>query len=385
MNIAFVPLRYGSKSIIEKNIREFCGKPLAFWVLSALQESKSIDLIVVATDSDVIESVVKSFEIEKLIIYRRSELSAQDTASTEMVMLEYLYNSQHAPEDIFALFQVTSPFTTTKHIDDAVNQYLLKHNDSMISCTRSKRFFWNDDGYPINYNYLERPRRQDFKGLLMENGAFYISKVNYILKHKNRISGQIGFYEMPEYSSIEIDEPEDWIIAERIFENHLRKKGSKIKLFLSDVDGTLTDAGMYYDEHGNELKKFNTHDGKGFELLKLKGIKTGIITSESTKINQKRAEKLKLDYCLQGISHGEKLKAVCNIIAEENIDLTEVAYIGDDLNCIDLLSRVGFAACPKDAQKEVKYLPNIKVLNSRGGRGAVREFINYLLHGFEQI
>jgi YrbI family 3-deoxy-D-manno-octulosonate 8-phosphate phosphatase len=385
MNIAFVPLRYGSKSIIEKNIREFCGKPLAFWVLSALQKSKSIDLIVVATDSDVIESVVKSFEMEKLILYRRSELSAQDAASTEMVMLEYLNNSQHAPEDIFALFQATSPFTTTKHIDDAVNQYLLKRNDSMISCTRSKRFFWNDYGYPINYNYLERPRRQDFKGLLMENGAFYISKVKDILTHKNRISGQIGFYEMPEYSSIEIDEPEDWIIAERIFENHLRKKGSKIKLFLSDVDGTLTDAGMYYDEHGNELKKFNTHDGKGFELLRLKGIKTGIITSESTIINQKRAEKLKLDYCLQGFSHGGKLKEVCNIIAEENIDLTEVAYIGDDLNCIDLLSRVGFAACPKDAQKEVKNLPNIKVLNSRGGRGAVREFINYLLHGFEQI
>jgi len=385
MNIAFVPLRYGSKSIIEKNIKEFCGKPLAFWVLSALQESNSIDLIVVATDSDVIESLVMSFEMKKISIYRRSILSAQDTASTEMVMLEYLNNSPHSPEDIFALFQATSPFTTTSHIDDAMNQYLLKRNDSMISCTRSKRFFWNDNGYPINYNYLERPRRQDFKGLLMENGAFYISKVKYILTYKNRISGQIGMYEMPEYTSIEIDEPEDWIIAERIFENYLRKKVSKIKLFLSDVDGTLTDAGMYYDEHGNELKKFNTHDGKGFELLKLKGIRTGIITSETTKINQKRAEKLKLDYCLQGISHGEKLRAVCKIISEENIDLTEVAYIGDDLNCVDLLSKVGYAACPKDAQKEVKSLPNIKVLNSRGGRGAVREFINYLLHGFEQI
>ena len=379
MNIAFVPLRYGSKSIIEKNIKDFCGKPLTFWVLRALQESKSIDLIVVATDSDIIESVVKKLEMPKVLVYRRSEQSAQDAASTEMVMLEYLDSSSHSPDDVFALFQATSPFTTSENIDEAMNQYFANGKDSIVSCTRSKRFFWSESGLPINYSYEKRPRRQEFQGFLMENGAFYISKVKNILLYKNRIGGKIGLYEMPEYTSIEIDEPSDWIIAEKIFENYCNRKPSKFKLFLSDVDGTLTDGGMYYDENGNELKKFNTHDGKGFEFLKMRGIKTGIITSESTEIVKKRAAKLNLDYCFQGVSHSEKLKVVINIISKENIDLSQVAYIGDDLNCIELLEKVGYAACPQDAQRKVKSLPNIKVLSSNGGRGAVREFIDYLL------
>jgi YrbI family 3-deoxy-D-manno-octulosonate 8-phosphate phosphatase len=379
MNIAFVPLRYGSKSIIEKNIKDFCGKPLAFWVLRALQESKSIDLIVVATDSDIIESVVKKLEMPKVLVYRRSEQSAQDAASTEMVMLEYLDSSSHSPDDVFALFQATSPFTTSENIDEAMNQYFANGKDSIVSCTRSKRFFWSESGLPINYSYEKRPRRQEFQGFLMENGAFYISNVKNILLYKNRIGGKIGLYEMPEYTSIEIDEPSDWIIAEKIFENYCNREPSEFKLFLSDVDGTLTDAGMYYDENGNELKKFNTHDGKGFELLKLRGIKTGIITSESTEIVKKRAAKLNLDFCCQGVSHSEKLKVVLDIISKENIDLSQVAYIGDDLNCVELLEKVGYAACPQDAQRKVKSLPNIKVLSFNGGRGAVREFIDYLL------
>jgi 3-deoxy-D-manno-octulosonate 8-phosphate phosphatase (KDO 8-P phosphatase) len=154
---------------------------------------------------------------------------------------------------------------------------------------------------------------------------------------------------------------------------------SKIKLFLTDVDGVLTDGGMYYSEHGDELKKFNTRDGMGFEFLRKAGIKTGIITSENTKIVERRAAKMKADYLYQGKREGGKLAAAKEICAKEKITLEEVAYVGDDINCMDLLEAVGVAACPSDAVATVKKIKNIKVLKMKGGEGVVREFAEMLL------
>ena len=159
----------------------------------------------------------------------------------------------------------------------------------------------------------------------------------------------------------------------------LSQDKKKIKLFLSDVDGVLTDAGMYYSENGDELKKFNTHDGKGFELLRNANIKTGIITSENTKIVERRAKKLKVDFLYQGKEHGGKLEAAKVICKDLGITLDEVAYIGDDVNCLELLSNVGFAACPNNAVDIIKAIPNILVLSAKGGEGAVREFVNKIL------
>lgn len=153
-----------------------------------------------------------------------------------------------------------------------------------------------------------------------------------------------------------------------------------IKLFLSDVDGVLTDGGMYYSENGDELKKFNTRDGMGFQLLREAGISTGIITSETTELVARRAKKLKVDFLHQGKRDGGKLRAAETICQELGCTLHETAYIGDDINCITLLQRVGFAACPADAMEAVRRLRHIRILRAGGGQGAVREFAEYLLN-----
>ena len=155
--------------------------------------------------------------------------------------------------------------------------------------------------------------------------------------------------------------------------------GNNIKLFLTDVDGVLTDGGMYYSENGDELKKFNTRDGMGFELLRKAGIKTGIITSENTKIVECRAAKLKVDYLYQGKREGGKLAAAKEICAKENITIEDIAYIGDDVNCMELLEAAGIAACPADAIQAVKNIKGINVLKMKGGEGVVREFVEILL------
>lgn len=384
MVIAFIPVRGGSKSIPLKNIKPFCGKPLVCWNIEALEQCEEVDEIIVATDSDKIEETVTSQPYKKTKVYRRSAENACDTASTESVMLEYIHYAQLPGNDIFMLVQATSPLTETVHFTEALDLYGRGKYDSVLTCVRNYRFFWNEDGTSMNYDYKNRPRRQNFSGMLMENGAFYINKVRNILESGNRLSGHIGIYEMPEYTATEIDEPDDWIVLENLMRKHVlskRKEVKKpIKLFLCDVDGTLTDGGMYYSENGDELKKFNTRDGMGFQLLREAGIKTGIITSEDTKIVENRAKKLKVDFLYQSKRNGGKLAVAKEICKRLGITLDEVAYIGDDVNCAELLEAVGLKACPADACEDVKAISGIHVMTKKGGEGCVREFINKQLN-----
>lgn len=375
--IAFVPARCGSKSIEFKNIRPIAGKPLIWWNLEALQQCDQVDEIFLATDCDEIEAVATGFQLSKLRIYRREAANARDQSSTESVMLEFLQAHPQPPQTRFLLVQATSPLTRPEDFSAGLERFHQTGADSLLTCVRIKRFFWTASGESINYDYRRRPRRQDFDGQLMENGAFYISKVGNILDSGNRLSGKIAVLELPEFMATELDEPHDWQIMDTLIREHrMQEKNQKIRirLFASDVDGVLTDAGMYYSEAGDELKKFNTHDGMAFNLMQKAGIKTAMITSEQTVMVERRAKKLKVDYLYQGKWHGDKLDAIRDICRKEGIELSEVAYIGDDINCREALLNVGVAACPANALQQIKNIPGILQLKSRGGEGAVREF-----------
>ena len=371
--IAFIPARGGSKSIPLKNIQSLCGKPLIYWTIKALNTS-NIDKIVVATDSDVIKRTVLGFDFSKVEIYDRDSRNATDDASTESVMLEYIEKSELLDSDIFMLVQATSPFTQTHDFNEGLK--LLNNYDSVVTCTVAKRFAWKEDGVALNYDINNRQRRQNYKGDLIENGAFYINLVRNIKLNRNRISGDIGIYKMPEYSALEIDEQIELEFAELIMKRFILSNDrdfSKIKVLLSDVDGVLTDAGMYYTENGDEIKKFSTYDGMAFKLLKDYNIKGGIVTSEERDLNKRRAEKLDLDFQFHGVIN--KLQIVKELCDKENIELENIAYIGDDINCFELLSNVGIAACPNNAMNKIKSIPGIICLSKKGGDGVLREFV----------
>lgn len=148
------------------------------------------------------------------------------------------------------------------------------------------------------------------------------------------------------------------------------------KLILTDIDGVWTDGGMYYDQTGNEWKKFNTYDSAGVILAHKFNIPVGIITGEDTAIVRRRAEKLKVDFLFQGVK--DKLSVALDLCNRLGISLENVAYIGDDIPDVKLLKAVSWSAAPLSApsfiHKEVKY-----VTNKRGGEGAFREFVEYLL------
>lgn len=382
MNAAFIPVRGGSKSIPLKNIKEIAGKPLVYWTAKAANDCRFIDKVYIATDSPAIKDTVESFRLEKVEVIGRSAATTTDTASTESAMLEFA--EQYDFENI-ALVQATSPLLTSQDLNGGFELFHMEKTDSVLSVVRQKRFQWEKDknGYavPTNYDYKNRPRRQEFEGYLVENGAFYITSRQALIKTQNRLSGNIRAYEMDESTYFEIDEPSDWqIIEKQLYDRVKREKNNKsvpqIKMFLTDCDGCLTDGGMYYSENGDELKKFNTKDGMGFKLLRENGIITGIITGEERQLNQRRAEKLHVDEIFQNVQ--DKVAVIRQLCDKYGILPEQVAYVGDDVNDLAALRYVGYGCCVNDAHERVKECADyVSALN--GGSGAVREIIDCIL------
>ena len=149
-----------------------------------------------------------------------------------------------------------------------------------------------------------------------------------------------------------------------------------IRLFATDVDGVLTDAGMYYGESGDEWKKFNTRDGMGIKLLQRAGIITAIVTQERTKLVARRAEKLTIPELHQGVM--DKLTVIREMAARHGLSLKHVAYIGDDVNDLEALKAVGFSASPADGLPDIVAAVDY-VCQKKGGEGAVREIIEMIL------
>ena len=210
--IALIPLRGGSKSIPNKNLKIIAGKPLFSWVLEAALKCLYINSVYVSTDSVEISDLVNNLYFDANVISRPAEY-ATDESSTESVMLHFLSQIDF---DVLVTIQATSPLLLAEDLNGAIAQFKSQKLDSSLSAVRTKRFFWNNDYTPINYDPLHRPRRQEFHGTLMENGAFYITRREILEHYQSRLAGKIGIYEMDESTAVEIDEPDDWGRVERL-------------------------------------------------------------------------------------------------------------------------------------------------------------------------
>ena len=156
----------------------------------------------------------------------------------------------------------------------------------------------------------------------------------------------------------------------------LKSKCRKIKLVLTDVDGVLTDGGRYYSEKGEIVKRFHVRDGMGINILLRNGIKTAIVTKENSKIVKKWAKEMNVSKTYSGIKIKEKeLEKICKFY---NILSSEIAFIGDDVNDIELMKKVGFSVTPSDGVFQAKKIANYICKNS-GGNGALREMIDLIL------
>jgi len=214
--LSIIPARGGSKGIPMKNLKLLNGKPLLDYSVCASLKSKFITRTIVSSDHPKILRRAEKLGAE---IIKRPKKLATDSSHIEPVMefcMNYLKIKENYHPEIIILLQNTSPLRTTKHIDTAINYFLHSNFDSMISGYYSHNFIWrikNNMAIPINYNPKKRPNRQKLDYQFIENGAIYITKNLTFKKSKCRISGKIGFFEMPKELSIDIDNKFDLKLA----------------------------------------------------------------------------------------------------------------------------------------------------------------------------
>ena len=377
--VAIIPARGGSKRIPKKNIKILAGKPLLAYTIEAALNSNLINKTFVSTDDKNIADIAIKYGAD--VIMRPDQLS-KDDSSTEQAMIhavEQIEKQGYEQIDYVVLLQPSSPLRGSGIIDNGINLMLEFDVDSVLSVCEIQSYYLS--GYFSNDYYIReydnRPFSQSMPKKYRENGALYITKKDLLLTNKNRINGTTKAIVMNELDSIDIDYEDDFNLVETIILN--LKCGNvsscenlkNTKLLITDVDGVMTDCGMYYSENGDELKKFNTRDGMAIQLLREYGIKTAIITKENTKIVEQRANKLKFDEVFQGIE--DKMDVLESLKNKYGFDYSEIAYIGDDINDIPVLKIVGFSFCPNDAVDDVKKICTA-IAKENGGNGVVREF-----------
>jgi len=369
---AIIPLRKGSKGIPGKNKKKMLGRPLFSWVLTEAIFSDLDEIYVFTDDSEIIAFIKKEYYWSpKVKVELRDEQNASDTASTESVMIEFA-NVVKNDFEIICLLQATSPMTTSEDINAVLNEIIINKKTAALTVVNTHRFIWNSDGTPQNYDVFNRPRRQDFEGLLIENGAVYATTKEAFLQTKNRVSGTIGLVKMEETSLVEIDSTTDWKIIEELLANRLKKSKShqRIDYLVLDVDGVFTNGQVFYGVGGELAKAFDMRDGMGLEILRQHQVEVIVMTSENSELVAQRMKKLQIQNTFLGVK--DKYSFLKQFIKDRNSSFAAVAYIGDDVNDLTNICSVGWSFTPADATEIVKQKADY-LLTNFAAAGAIRE------------
>lgn len=377
--VAIIPLRAGSKSIIGKNKKRLLGRALYQWTLSEAIFSNLDKIYIFTDDIEIINQVNTEYKwTSKVETILRSPESATDNADTEMAMLE-LAEKINYNFDIICLIQATSPLTTRYDINSTIEKVENEKFDSALTVVENKRFVWSWKGESLNYDFKNRPRRQDFSGMLIENGAVYVTTKDAFILTRNRLGGKIGIVTMPEDTLVEIDEPNDWkMVAELLKDRLAKQKGEFIKTthLVLDVDGVFTNGTVAVSADGELFKSFSLRDGMGLSLLHENNIIPIVMTSEDSPIVAQRMNKLKISNLFMGVK--DKYARLDQFCKENKIKRNQIAYIGDDINDLCNICSVGYSFTPVDALEEVKLSSDI-ILHHKGGDKAIRECIEHII------
>lgn len=361
--VGIIPARGGSKGLPRKNIKPLCGMPLIYWTIQAAKKSKLLSDFYVSTDDDEIEEIAIKFGAKVL---KRPKFLAEDTTTTIEVLSHIIEKN---PFENIVVLQPTSPLRNEDTIDTCIDEYARGHFDTLATGYYTKI---------LEYAKHHNLRRQDIQGFFYDDGNVYILD-RKIIEKKCWFGENICRKNLERELSFEIDDSTDFFIIEKLLKKRIEEKKQEgvlfeqlknIKLLVLDVDGVLTDAGMYYSATGEELKKFNTKDGHGIQLLQKLGIKICIITGENSEIVKRRAEKLQIELVFTGIT--DKLKVLKNVLQNLSLSLENVAYIGDDENDLECLQNVAAPFTVADASRRNKESA-LYITSHKGGEGAVRE------------
>eukprot|EP00058_Branchiostoma_floridae_P022205 XP_002607695.1 hypothetical protein BRAFLDRAFT_123266 [Branchiostoma floridae] len=333
---------WGSKGIPMKNIKMLGDLELIGWGIRASLDSDIMDSVWVSTDHDDIAAVASRCGAQ---VHRRSSQVSHDKCNSWTAIDEFVRN--HMDVDIIVHIQATCPCVHPFHIQEGVRMMLQDGKDSVFSVYRRHQLRWSTprygmQAYPLNFDVYDRPRRQEWPGELIENGAFYMFTRD-VEQQGVLQGGRMGCLVMDSEYSIDIDTDQDWQLAEQRllrFGYHGRAP-KKMKLVVVNIDGTLLDGKVQVSSTGEEYRSFKATDIAGIQMLQRNGIEFRVVAQGESQVQKELAKKLSL-----------KL--------EENCE------------------KSGMSGCPSDADTEVQKHSHV-VSIYRGGQGALREFCEQLL------
>lgn len=385
---AIVPVRGGSKGIHRKNLRTVRGSTLIARSVEGLLRSGGVSRVVVTTDHPDLAAAAVAAGAE--VIDRPTEL-AGDSTSSEAALLHALAvlarRDELAPVTVFA--QATSPFLDVEALDDAVALVSSGQADSVFAAVLDHGFLWTQKpkgARGIGHDHRERPRRQDRAPQYRETGSFYVLDTEGFLEAGHRFFGRIVPAVTRSFAALDIDEPEDLLVAEAIAGLAERQLGIPsvsdrpehhldVDAVVTDFDGVHTDDRASIDAEGVERVSVHRGDGLGVRLLRQAGLPFLILSTERVPIVAARAAKLGVDVVY---GSADKASALRDWASANGVPLDRIAYLGNDVNDIPALEIVGWPVVVADAHPEARAVSRL-VLERRGGDGAVRELADLVL------
>lgn len=379
--VAIIPARGGSKGVPRKNLRELGGEPLVGRAVRTLREVSAIDAVIVTTDDEEIADASRGYGA--LVVERPRQL-AGDRASSESALehaLDELARFGSIP-DVTVFVQATSPFITPSDVDRAIAAVRSDECDVAFSVAPTHLHLWREGAQGpegINHEAGARQRRQDRTPEFAETGAFYVMRTLGFLEHRHRFFGRLRMIEVDASDALEIDTTDDLRLAELTLahrEAH-RPTPLRVSAVVTDFDGVHTSDRVTVDETGTESVTVNRSDGMGVAMLRKAGVPILILSSETNRVVAARAAKLGVD-----VIHGcdDKPTALRAWAAERGLALSDIAYLGNDVNDIGCLRLVGWPIAVADAHPAALHAAHI-VLRRRGGDGVVRELADRVLAG----
>jgi YrbI family 3-deoxy-D-manno-octulosonate 8-phosphate phosphatase len=381
--LAIIPARGGSKGIPRKNLCPVAGKPLLAYTVEHARRTPEITRVVVSTDDPEIGAIAEHWGAE--VVRRPPEFSGDEASSESALLhaLDQLRAAEGYEPGLVVFLQATSPLRRPDDIQSAIATLRAERADSLFSAGPVHGFVWRREAGRLDsfsYDHRNRRRRQDAPEDLLENGSIYLFKPQVLREFGNRLGGKIAVYLMDPLDSLQVDEPADLPLFERLLAARgpgpTRPAGSgAIRLLVLDFDGVMTDNRVLVDCDGNEAVWCDRGDGWGVARLKDAGMEIVVLTTEIIPVAAARCRKLGIE-CVGACA--DKLAALRELAWGRGLEPERVAYVGNDVNDLDCLRWVGLPIAVADAVPEV--LAVARWVTARpGGHGAVREVADHLL------
>lgn len=393
--LAVIPARGGSKGVPAKNLAAVGGVPLVVRAVRACQDARHVTDVVVSTDDAAIAEAARTAGAEVVL---RPAAIAGDTATSEAAVLHAMdaYEAMRgtgtsAAVDVVLLVQCTSPFITAADIDGVTTAITEDGADSALTVSPTHGFIWRHDGgdlasggsteldgYGVNHDKSNRPRRQDRPQEFLETGAAYAMRADGFRDAKHRFFGRTALVSTDAARVLEIDDPHDLERARALaplIDPPALPAHEDIDAVVLDFDGTQTDDKVYVDSDGREMVAVHRGDGLGIAALRRSGLELLVLSTEQNPVVAARARKLKVPV-LHGIDRKDlALKQWCD---EHGIAPERVLYVGNDVNDLPCFGLVGWPVAVASAHDAVRAAARA-VTTTPGGEGAIREIAAWLL------